>query len=179
MRCVSCGCDKDAGAFSGPQTKKPVAKRKCISSTAAATGDGSVATSSSSAVSVSAAQREASAADTRSSGTSKAAATAATVATMPPALSRVCGANTRVRAESSSPATASHQNWQRCSRCKQAFYGCTECQHEHWKRGGHKQPLWPTIASRRSMAARNASTSTGSRAGTSSHCGPRLQVVWY
>ena len=35
--------------------------------------------------------------------------------------------------------TASHQNWQRCSRCKQAFYCDAGCQRVHWKRGGHKQ----------------------------------------
>ena len=35
--------------------------------------------------------------------------------------------------------TASHQNWKQCSRCKQAFYCNTDCQREHWKRGGHKQ----------------------------------------
>ena len=34
--------------------------------------------------------------------------------------------------------TASHQNWQKCSRCKQAFYCDADCQREHWKRGGHK-----------------------------------------
>ena len=35
--------------------------------------------------------------------------------------------------------TASHQHWQKCSRCKQAFYCNAGCQREHWKRGGHKQ----------------------------------------
>lgn len=45
MRCAWCGCDKDLGAFSGAQKKKPATKRKCTSCTAAATatamGDGS------------------------------------------------------------------------------------------------------------------------------------------
>ena len=40
MRCVHCGCDKDAGAFSSAQKKKPVAKRRCISCAAAAARDG-------------------------------------------------------------------------------------------------------------------------------------------
>ena len=35
--------------------------------------------------------------------------------------------------------TASHQNWQKCSRCKQAFYCDSDCQRVHWKRGGHKR----------------------------------------
>ena len=35
--------------------------------------------------------------------------------------------------------TASHQIWQKCGRCKQAFYCDRGCQREHWKRGGHKQ----------------------------------------
>ena len=35
MRCACCGCDKDLGAFSGAQKKKPASKRKCTSCTAA------------------------------------------------------------------------------------------------------------------------------------------------
>ena len=35
--------------------------------------------------------------------------------------------------------TASHQNWQKCGRCKQAFYCDAGCQRSHWKRGGHRQ----------------------------------------
>ena len=37
MRCVCCGCDKDAGAFSGAQKRESAAKRTCASCTAAAT----------------------------------------------------------------------------------------------------------------------------------------------
>ena len=35
--------------------------------------------------------------------------------------------------------TASEQNWQKCSRCKRAFYCDVICQRVHWKRGGHKE----------------------------------------
>ena len=62
MRCVCCGCDKDAGAFSGAQKKKAVGKRRCVSCTAAAATDDDVDSSSvvarySSAASGGAAQR--------------------------------------------------------------------------------------------------------------------------
>ena len=100
MRCVHCGCNKDAGAFSGAQKKKAVGKRRCIScAAAAATGDDvgstSVAARASSVASAGAAQRAVSpGADNTLSTTLSTAATPASGTadgkdiTAPPARSR-------------------------------------------------------------------------------------------
>ena len=40
MRCMYCGCDKDARAFSGAQKKKPALMRKCAACAAASSGSG-------------------------------------------------------------------------------------------------------------------------------------------
>ena len=144
MRCVYCGCDKDAGAFSSAQKKKPVAKRRCISCTAAATGGcgGSVATLTSSAVSAGAAQLQASqgADDTLGSRPSTA-STPANGTGGNDAASAEHGDATRACSACGKQLAGTADipsDWKMCGRCKQAFYCGKACQVEHWKRGGHK-----------------------------------------
>ena len=144
MRCVYCGCVKDAGAFSSAQKKKPVAKRRCISCTAAATGDGggSVAALSSSVVSVGATQLQPSqgADDTLGSRPSVASATANgtnandAASAEQAVTTRACSACGKQLAGT----VDKPEDWKMCGRCKQAFYCGKACQVEHWKRGGHK-----------------------------------------
>ena len=144
MRCVYCGCDKDAGAFSSAQKKKPVAKRRCISCTAAATGDGggSVAALSSSVVSVGATQLQPSqgADDTLGSRPSVASATANgtnandAASAEQAVTTRACSACGKQLAGT----VDKPEDWKMCGRCKQAFYCGKACQVKHWKRGGHK-----------------------------------------
>ena len=148
MRCVHCGCEKDAGAFSGAQKKKPVAKRTCISCTAAAAtsdGGGSVAARSSSGLSAAAAHREA------SQGTDDTLSTRPSTAATPAsgtghggsgaASAEQGGAVQGCAACGKQPACTvdNHPDWKKCGRCKQAFYCGKACQVEHWKRGGHKK----------------------------------------
>ena len=144
MRCVFCGCVKDAGAFSSAQKKKPVAKRRCISCTAAATGDGggSVAALSSSAVSVVVVQLAASQGtnDTLGSRPSTA-STPANGTNADDAASAEQGGTTRACSACGKQLAGTVDNlqhWKMCGRCKQAFYCDKACQVEHWKRGGHK-----------------------------------------
>ena len=151
MRCVCCGCDKDAGAFSGAQKKKAVAKRSCISCTAAAaTGDAvdssSVVAKTSSAVSAGAAQRAVSqgADDTPSTTPSTAATPVSGTAsgTDAYAASAEQGGTTRACSACGKQLAGAVDNYQggkKCGRCKQAFYCGKACQVEHWKRGGHRQ----------------------------------------
>ena len=141
MRCVVCGCDKGPAGFSGAQKKRPAAKRKCSACTAA-NGDAQVhAGAPPPALASQAAKR----------APREAAPTSTTPATSPDdraaavvdiaasdgseAGTMACSACGKQLADT----TASHQHWQKCSRCKQAFYCNAWCQREHWKRGGHKQ----------------------------------------
>ena len=144
MLCACCGCNKDPRAFSGTQKKKPAAKRKCASCTADTGSDAHVQL-----------QAGASSPPLASCGTCTdhshldAAPTTAntpnpsTVAAVDiPAASDDGEADTTgcsACGKQLAGTTAWHQNWQKCSRCKQAFYCDLGCQREHWKRGGHKQ----------------------------------------
>ena len=145
MRCVYCGCDKDAGAFSGAQKKKAVGKRRCISCTASAAATGgavdssSVAARSSSAASAGAAHRAVNiskgADNTLSTTPSTAGNDIDAASAEQGGTARACSACGKQRAGS----VDNHQDWKKCGRCKQAFYCGKACQVEHWKRGGHKQ----------------------------------------
>ena len=142
MRCLVGGCDKAPAAFSGAQKKRSAAKRKCTSCAAAKGSDAHVHAGATSPSLASDATDNARLEDTPST---------TTTATSPDCLA---GAAVEDKASDDGEAdtmacsacgkqlagtTASHQNWQKCSRCKQAFYCDTACQREHWKRGGHKR----------------------------------------
>ena len=162
MRCVYCGCDKDAGAFSSAQKKKPVAKRRCISCTAAAAGDGggSVAALSSSVVSAGAAQlafsqdtddplgSRPSTASTPANGTNANDAASAEQG----GASRACSACEKQLAST----VENPQDWKKCGRCKQAVYCGKACQVKHWKRGGHKLAYTPHGGRQRTGRAQRA-----------------------
>ena len=137
-----CGCDKAPAGFSGAQKKRPAAKRKCTACTAANGSDAQV---------LARAPPQTLARQAAEKAPPEAAPNATTAATRPddraPAAVDTSAeddgeADTMACSACGKPlggTTASHQNWQKCSRCKQAFYCGAGCQREHWKRGGHKQ----------------------------------------
>ena len=144
MRCVVCGCDKAPADFSGAQKKRPAAKRKCAECTAAGANGSNVHAGAPPPCLASQAAEKASleaAPNTTTPSTSPddraAAAAVVDIAASDDgeADTMACSACGKQLAGT----TASHQNWQKCSRCKQAFYCDAACQREHWKRGGHKQ----------------------------------------
>ena len=142
MRCVVCGCDKAPAGFSSAQKKRPAAKRKCAACTAANGSDAQVHAGapppSLASQAAEKAPREA-APNATTPDTSPddraAAAVDITASDGGEAGTMACSACGKQLAGT----TASHQHWQKCSRCKQAFYCNAGCQREHWKRGGHKQ----------------------------------------
>ena len=144
MRCVVCGCDKAPAAFSGAQKKRPAAKRKCAACTAAKGSDAHVhAVAPPPSLASQAAEKASPEAAPTTTTTTPAtspdgrAAAAADIAASDDgeADTMVCYACGKQLART----TASHPTWQRCSRCKQAFYCDADCQREHWKCGGHKK----------------------------------------
>ena len=151
MRCMVCGCDKAPAAFTGAQKKRPAAKRKCASCTAANGSDapvhaGAASPSLASHVTDNAPLEEVPTNTTTASTTEVRAAAAVEISASSAriAASRLDGGEADTMACSAcgkqlAGTTASHQNWKKCSRCKLAFYCNAGCQRKHWKRGGHKQ----------------------------------------
>ena len=141
MRCVVCRCNQAPTAFSGVQKKRPAGKRKCTSCTAANGSDAPVhagATSPSLARNATdiATPEDASTTATASNIEVRAAAAVDLIAADDGEAGTIaCSACGKRLAGT----TAGHQNRQKCSRCKQAFYCDADCQRRHWKRGGHKQ----------------------------------------
>ena len=147
MRCVVCGGDKAPADFSGAQKKRPAAKRKCAACTAVNGCDAHVHADAGalppSLASQAAEKAPLEAAPTTTTTTTPAtspddrAAAAADIAASDDgkAGTMACSACDKDLVGT----TASHQTWQKCSRCKQALYCDSGCQREHWKRGGHKQ----------------------------------------
>ena len=144
MRCTVCGCDKGPAGFSGAQKKRPAVKRKCAACTAAG-ANGSDAHVHAGAPTPSLAHQVVKKApieamfNTITPTTSPADRAAAAVDTT--ALNGGKGGTMACSAcgKQLAGTTASHQHWQKCSRCKQALCCDAGCQREHWKRGGHKQ----------------------------------------
>lgn len=144
MRCFVCGCDKGPAGFSGAQKKRPAAKRKCSACTAAAANSGDAQVHAGAPPPALASQvaeivpPEAAPNTPRSSTCLEGRAAAAVdiaASDDGDAGTMACSACGKQLAGT----TASHPHWQKCSRCKQAFYCNVDCQREHWKRGGHKQ----------------------------------------
>ena len=142
MRCVVCGCDKAPAGFSSAQKKRPTANRKCSECTAAKGSDAQVhvcappRSLARQAAEKAPLETAPNATTTATNPDDRAAAAAdITAADVGEAGTMACSACGKQLAGT----TASHQHWQKCSRCKQAFYCNVGCQREHWKRGGHKQ----------------------------------------
>ena len=134
MRCVVCGCDKGPAGFSGAQKKRPAAKRKRSACTAAKDSEAQVHAST---PPPSLASQAAPNATTPNASPDQHAAAAGrvTAADGVEAGTMACSACGKKQLAGT---TASHQHWQKCSRCKLAFHCNAGCQREHWKRGGHE-----------------------------------------
>ena len=142
MRCVVCGCDKVPARFSSAQKKRPAAKRKCAACTAANGSDAQVHAGapppSLASQAAKNAPREAAHNATTPDTSPDDRAAAAVDITAPDGVeagTMACSACGKQLAGT----TASHQHWQKCSRCKQTFYCDAGCQREHWTRSGHKR----------------------------------------
>ena len=135
MRCVVCGCDKAPADFSGAQKKRPAAKRKCASCAAANGSDAPVVRAGATSLSAACYGMDTALVE---------AAPATATATAPDGLAAAavavtCTGSDDGEADTTGMAcstcgkqlagtTASHQTWQKCSRCKQAIYCDVDCQ---------------------------------------------------